>query len=116
MFTWSPDIENETHFSVPSSFSLFTLTVNLSASSRTITLLVGEQEVSFFIHEGILCENCHFFASACKPEWMREDDPKIELPEIDHELIEVLVYCKQSQENIFNFLRKIGHPCLKHFF
>jgi hypothetical protein len=27
-----------------------------------------------------------------------------------------LVYCKQSQENFFNFLRKIGHPCLKHFF
>jgi hypothetical protein len=78
-------------------------------------LLVGEQEVSFFIHEGILCENCPVFASACKPAWMRDDDPKIELPEDDHELIEVLVYCKQSQENIFISLRKIGHPCHKHF-
>jgi hypothetical protein len=97
------------------SFFLFTLTVNHSATSRTITLLVGEQEVPFFIHEGILCENCPVFASACKPEWMRDDDPKIELPEDDHELIEVVVYCKHSRRNIFLCLRKRGHPCLEQF-
>ncbi|KAE9373272.1 hypothetical protein N431DRAFT_373589 [Stipitochalara longipes BDJ] len=62
------------------------------ATSRTITLLVGKEEIPFFIHENILCENYSFFESACKPQWMKEDDPMIRLPDDDPELVNIMLY------------------------
>ena len=61
-------------------------------------LLVGEEEVPFLIHKKILCENSPFFESACKPEWMKDDEKTIKLPEDDPELVDIMIYCKCSQK------------------
>lgn len=70
------------------------LTVIKSASSETITLLVGEDEIRFLVHEKILCENSPFFESLCKSEWMEDHEKMEKLPEDDPELVDIMVYCK----------------------
>jgi hypothetical protein len=61
--------------------------------SQTIILLVGDEQVPFIVHQKILCENSPFFESACKPEWMK-DEQTIKLPVDEPELIDIVVYCK----------------------
>lgn len=80
--------------------SIILLTITFSATSRIITLLVGEQEVPLFIHENILCESCPFFVSACRPEWMKDNEPTVKLPEDDPELINITLYCKYPENPI----------------
>ena len=72
--------------------------LHFSAKSQTITLLVGEKEVPLVIHKKVLCEASPFFESACKPEWMKDDEPTIKLPEDDPELVDIMVYCKCSRK------------------
>jgi len=57
-------------------------------------LLVGEDEIRFLVHKRILCENSPFFESVCKPEWVKDHEKMIKLPEDDPELVEIMVYCK----------------------
>ena len=63
-----------------------------------IKLLVGEEEIELSIHENILCEHCPFFETACKPQWMKDDDPTIKLADDEAELVGIMVYCKLSSQ------------------
>ncbi|PMD26768.1 hypothetical protein NA56DRAFT_744085 [Hyaloscypha hepaticicola] len=64
----------------------------LDTSTETITMLVGEEEIRFLLHEKILCESSPFFELVCKSELMNDHVRMIKLHEDDPELVDIMVY------------------------
>lgn len=60
-----------------------------SIKSAPITVRVGSESETFFVHEHLLCTNSMFFARALKKEWAEGEARQVDLPDVDPDTFEI---------------------------
>lgn len=73
--------------------SLFSRTSRLIATNHScssikefdnvVTVLVGQEEKPFILHQDLVCAKSKFFKAACSKQWLEGQDRVVQLPEIE---------------------------------
>lgn len=54
--------------------------------TKQISVLVGPDEQTFFVHKDMICARSRFFKAACSERWVEGKEKRVELPDVEASL------------------------------